>query len=448
LECVCAWCIEVSDVDGEQSTTLLEEPGVDRRRRTAALLLAAGPAGEGRASARLVGLEGELTIGRGDLGGEGDRLALRDSMLSRAHLRVTPRARGFDVVDAGSLNGTYVDGRRVTSPIRLSDGSIVSFGRHAAVFRRVTPVEAEAIRADRQAPFGPVSTLSPTLAMGLAKLRSLARSNAALLLVGETGVGKKTYARAAHQLSARKGPFVSLDCAALPASRLEGELFGAARSGAASRGLLAAADGGTLLLEEVGQLPEAAQIRIFRFLEGRSEGRAPPLDVRVIATTSTSTSTGDVPLRPELLARLGADPVQIPPLRHRPEDLGCLLAHFGGDALREVDAAAFRALCLYAWPLNVAELETCIRRALTLCPDGHLRVEQLPAVVGGSLTRGAPVTAGRRTPRAAPGRGELERLLREHRGNVAGVARALDRQWNVVWRWLVRHELQPSRFRG
>jgi DNA-binding NtrC family response regulator len=448
LECVCAWCIEVSDVDGEQSTTLLEESGADRRRRTAALLLAAGPAGEGPAIARIVRLDGELTIGRGDVRGGGDRLGLRDGVLSRAHLRFRPLARGYEIEDAGSRNGTFVDGRRVTSPIRLSDGSIVSFGRHAAVFRRVATVEAEAIRADMQAPFGPVATLSPTLALGLAKLRSLAKSSVALLLVGETGVGKKTYARGAHELSGRKGPFISLDCAALTAARLEAELFGAGGGSTASRGLLAAAHGGTLLLEEVSHLPEGAQTRIFRFLEGRSERRSSHLDVRVIATTSASAPMGEVAMRPELLARLGADPIRIPPLRDRPEDVGSLLAHFGGDAVRETDAAAFRALCLYGWPLNVAELEACIKRALTLCQDGHLRVEHLPAAVSGSLTRGAPVNSGRRMPRAAPGRGELERLLREHRGNVAGVARALDRQWNVVWRWLVRHELQPSRFRG
>ena len=135
-------------------------------------------------------------------------------------------------------------------------------------------------------------------------------------------------------------------------------------------------------------------------------------------------------------------------MRHRPEDIGSLIVHVGGDALREIDTAAFRALCLYGWPLNVAELEACIKRALTLCRDGHLQLEHLPSGVSASLTRGAPVSAGRRTPRAAPGRGELERLLRQHGGNVSGVARALDRQWNVVWRWLIRHELHPARFRG
>jgi DNA-binding NtrC family response regulator len=435
-------------VDGEQSTTLLEETtAVGRSRRVAALLLAEGPAGEGRATARIVKLEGELTIGRGDArGSSGDRLALRDGVLSRAHVCLKPLPRGYQVNDPGSLNGTFVDGRRLTSPSRLSDGSIISFGRHAAVYRRVSVEEARAIQDDRRAPFGPVATLSPALALTLSKLRQLAGGKDGLLLVGETGVGKKTYARAVHDHSGRKGPFVALDCAAFPAARLEDELFGAG----ASAGVLASADGGTLLLDEIGELPDPTQTRIFRLLEGRSEHGSRHLDVRVIATTSASGSpgTGDLPLRPDVLARLGADPIRIPPLRRRPEDIGSLIVHAGADALREIDAAAFRALCLYGWPLNVAELEACIKRALTLCRDGHLRLEHLPVVVGASLTRGAPISAGRRTPRAAPARGELERLLRQHGGNVSGVARALDRQWNVVWRWLIRHELHPARFRG
>ncbi len=112
-----------------------------------------------------------------------------------------------------------------------------------------------------------------------------------------------------------------------------------------------------------------------------------------------------------------------------------------------VEPAAFRALCLYGWPLNVRELGSCVRRAAALTTDGVLRVEQLPAAVRETLIRGAPIAARRRSPRAAPERGELERLLRQHHGNVAHVARSLDRRWNVVWRWLVRHQLEPERFR-
>ena len=249
-------------MDGEQSTTLLEEStGASRGRRVAALLLAEGPAGGGaRHRAEIVKLEGELTIGRGDArGSDGNRLVLRDAVLSRAHLRLTPRPRGYEVNNPGSLNGTYVDGRRLTSPCRLSDGTIISFGRHAAVYRRVSLVEAEAIQDERRTPFGPVATLSPSLALALSKLRRLAGGNDGLLLVGETGVGKKTYARAVHHHSGRKGPFVALDCAALPAPRLEDELFGV--GGDAFGGALASADGGTLLLDEIGELPESAQTR-------------------------------------------------------------------------------------------------------------------------------------------------------------------------------------------
>jgi DNA-binding NtrC family response regulator len=172
------------------------------------------------------------------------------------------------------------------------------------------------------------------------------------------------------------------------------------------------------------------------------------VDVRVVAATSAfGGEAGAGGLRPALLARLCADPIVIPPVRERAEDVGPLLAHFAGGAVREVEPAAFRALSLYGWPLNVRELESCVHRAAALITDRVLRVDHLPAAIGDALTR-TPVGARRRTPRAAPARGELEQLLRQHRGNVANVARSLDRKWNVVWRWLIRHQLEPERFRG
>jgi len=152
-------------------------------------------------------------------------------------------------------------------------------------------------------------------------------------------------------------------------------------------------------------------------------------------------------MRRDLLARLGADPIVIPPLRDRPEDVPGLLAHFAVGALDEVEPAALRALCLYSWPLNVRELEKTTRQAVALCDDRHLGLEHLPASVRAALDRGPLITARRRAPRAAPERAELERLLAQHDGNVAEVARALDRDWNVVWRWLVKMGLSPGKFR-
>ena len=170
--------------------------------------------------------------------------------------------------------------------------------------------------------------------------------------------------------------------------------------------------------------------------------------MRVLAATSGVDEDGSrEALRSDLLARLGAEPVEIPPLRDRIEDLGALATHFAGGALGDVEPAAFRALCLHPWPLNVRELESALGRALALSGDRSLRLEHLPEAVRTSLDCGAPVLDHRRPRPAAPSRAELERLMRHHRGNIASVARALGRPWNTVWRWLARHHLEPDRFR-
>jgi transcriptional regulator with PAS, ATPase and Fis domain len=448
---------------GEGGTTTVPERagGGGRAARTPTLFVfGLVKGGEVRAHRIALG-RGGLTIGRGGsrgAAGDAPQLGLADPLLSRTHLRITPGQGGYEVVDAGSMNGTTLDGRRVGEPRRLSDGSILCFGAYAAVFRRVWADQQAAMDAEARAPFGPVAATSPALALTLDKLRRLARTDAALLLVGETGVGKEVYARAVHRASGRKGQFVAVNCAALPAELVESELYGYARGAhstatEAKPGLVESADGGTLLLDEIAEMPTRAQAKILRFLQEREivplgSSRPRRVDVRVLAATSGVAEEGSgEALRSDLLARLGAEPIEIPPLRDRIEDVAALVAHFAGGALGEVEPAAFRALCLHGWPLNVRELESSVRRALALSGDGSLRLQHLPAAVRDSLERGAPVVDRRRAKGAAPGRGELEQLLREHRGNVAGVARSLGRQWNTVWRWLVRHELEPNRFR-
>ncbi len=172
-------------------------------------------------------------------------------------------------------------------------------------------------------------------------------------------------------------------------------------------------------------------------------------DVRVIAATARQAiGLGAGPLHGDLVARLGADPIAISPLRKRTEEILSLVAHFGGGTIREIEPAAVRALCLYGWPLNVRELEKTIANVLALTVGVRLRLEHLPTVIRGALQRGAPIEAGRRDPRPAPDSAELEQLLKQHDGNVASVARALDRKWNVVWRWVVKYKLRPEKFRG
>jgi transcriptional regulator with PAS, ATPase and Fis domain len=427
------------------------------------VLLLAGVATPAAAPPRagVIAVREGLTIGRGKAAAseDGRLVGLADKLLSRAHLTISPRAGGYDVEDAGSLNGTYLDGRRLDQARRLIDGAVLFFGAHAAVFRSVTDAGLRAIEREAEEPFGPVATVSPALALTLGKLRRLAPTGAEILLLGETGVGKEVYARAVHGASGRKGPFVAINCAALPTELAESELFGVTRGAHSTAvetkpGLAVAADGGTLFLDEIGDMPLSVQAKLLRFLQDREvrplgSMSARRVDVRVMAATcSCGTAASGQGLRPDLAARLGADPIELPPLRDRLEDLGALIAHFAGDAGLTFEPAAFRALFLYPWPRNVRELEKTIERLIALNDGGGVRIEHLPSTVAATLNRGVqPGPARRRPPRVAPSRGRLEELLRRHDGNVSEVARSLDRRWNVVWRWLVRHHLAPDQFR-
>jgi transcriptional regulator with PAS, ATPase and Fis domain len=441
--------------ENEQSTTIREiAPARQERAKTPVLLVGSFVSQTSRA----VILDRPITIGRGRSleAGAGNRdaevILHSDGALSRPHLRIAADREGWTVEDLDSTNGTFLDGRRVKKSTTLSEGSIVQFGGHVGVFRRVSAKEMAAIEQEAAGPLGPMATLSPVLAVTAAGLRRLAGTDASLLFAGETGVGKEIYARAVHAASGRSGPFVAINCAALPAELVESELFGYARGAhstatAAKPGLVELADGGTLLLDEIGDMPPRVQAKLFRFLQDRQvlplgSTRMRRVDVRVMAATSSAS----VSVRSDLVGRLGAEPIVIPPLRDRIEDVGSLVAYLGGASVEGIEPAAFRALCLHDWPRNVRELEEVVKRAVTLAGGKKIRLDDLSASVRGALETG-PRMRDTRKYRAAPSRGELERLLRENRGNVAAVAKTLDRQWNVVQRWLRRHEIEPERYR-
>src|SRR5262245_29764193 len=302
-------------------TTTLQEIASPRGRRSQTPVLLIGSCVP--RTARVVRVDRPVTIGRGRRsdGGvpdrDGDVILHSDGLLSREHLRVAKSSRGWQVEDLESKNGTYVDGRQVEKPTPLSDGSIVCFGGHAGVFRLVSAEELEAIEQEVAKPFGPVATLSPTLAVTLAGLRKLARIDTHLLFVGETGVGKEVYARAVHAASGRTGEFIAVNCAALPSELVESELFGYARGAhstatQAKQGLVELADKGTLLLDEIGDMPPRVQAKLFRFLQ---DGQVMPLgstrarrvDVRVVAATSQVSFQ----VRADLVGRLGAQQILI-----------------------------------------------------------------------------------------------------------------------------------------
>jgi DNA-binding NtrC family response regulator len=399
-----------------------------------------------------------------------------DARVSARHACVTRQGRTLHIVDLGSRNGTFVNGRRIDGPTKLVDGDVILVGRQAAVFRWLTGEQTRAVAEELQRPFGPAPGVAPAMALVLRRLRLLAPTPEEVLLTGETGVGKEVYAQALHAASGRAGPFVAINCAALPVELVESELFGYAR-GAHSQaaqgrpGLLAEAQGGTLFLDEIGDMPAGAQAKLLRFLQTRTyqplgAGATRTLDVRVLAaTTRPARDQSGQGLRADLAGRLGAEPLVIPPLRQRPEDLGALIAHFLASAAparpRRLEAAAFAALLGYTWPQNVRELEKVTRQAALFAEGAEvIRVEHLPmrlraasepGLVADSeppADSGDPTTGpGRRPRRPMPDREALVQLLEQYHGNVAHVARHLDRHWGVIQRALVKHQIDAGAFR-
>ncbi len=239
----------------------------------------------------------------------------------------------------------------------------------------------------------------------LSAARQVAPTDATVLLLGESGTGKSQLARYIHYQGKRaQGPFVEVHCAALPETLLEGELFGHERgafTGATQRkqGHLAAAQGGTVFLDEIGEIPPATQVKLLRFLQertfvplGSTEQRS--VDVRVVSATNrdleAAVREGD--FREDFYYRLNVFAIRVPPLRDRPEDVlriaEKLLAGRGWPPSK-LSAAARDRLLAHSWPGNVRELENALERALIVAGDGEIRPEHL--AVGPGAARGARV---------------------------------------------------------
>jgi sigma-54-specific transcriptional regulator len=236
----------------------------------------------------------------------------------------------------------------------------------------------------------------PTSQSLLRELERLAPSDAAILICGETGTGKELVARYIHARSGRPGPFVAVNCGAFSEQLIEAELFGheaGAFTGAqhARAGWFEAASGGTLLLDEIGDLPLAMQVKLLRVLQERQvvrlgSRRALPINVRVLAATNIDLETAAAAqsFRRDLYYRLSVAPIRLAPLRERPHDIMPLVHHFValyGDALSRhgvvVSAAAERVLLAHPWPGNVRELENVIHTGLLKCNDGVLNLSDL-----------------------------------------------------------------------
>ena len=274
----------------------------------------------------------------------------------------------------------------------------------------------------------------------------VAATDVSVLISGESGTGKEVLSRFLHDASQRAaGPFCAINCAAIPESMLEAELFGhekGAFTGAVGSraGKFEQAHGGTLLLDEVTEMPVLLQAKLLRVLQEkeveRLGGRAPkPVDVRVIATTNRDprVAVSDGCLREDLYYRLNVFPLHMPALRERPADVAALVRHFIGrysppERAVALEPGVLERLCEYHWPGNIRELENVVQRLLVLAVDGRVELEHLQLGDGDMVPgRCAAPDAGvpLRSSLAVTEHAVIRQALVEHRGNRNATARAL-----------------------
>jgi DNA-binding NtrC family response regulator len=311
-------------------------------------------------------------------------LQLSDDRVSARHLALRAVESRFAIRDLGSTNGTWYEGSRVAE-VTVPAGSTLLAGKTALrIEAEAQPLDIAPSQARR---FGELVGESLAMREVFAVLERVAGSDVAILVEGETGTGKELVARAVHDASPRRrGPFIAIDCGALPENLLESELFGHVRgafTGAANAraGMIARADGGTLFLDELGRVAPTVQARLLRVLEervvrplGGDTERA--VDTRVIAASrdDLDAEVAAGRFRPDLLYRLAVVRIALPPLRTRREDIPVLareLLRRRGLAEETPGGPNLDRLLAHPWPGNVRELRNVIDRAIALAPGAR-----------------------------------------------------------------------------
>ena len=383
----------------------------------------------------------------------GNDLVLADRMVSRHHCEISAGERGFVVRDLDSTNGTTVGGVRVAAAY-LESGALLGCGGSTLRFE----VQDEEVREplSLEGRFGPVIGDSAAMRRVFAVLDRAAGVDASVLLEGETGTGKGLVAESIHQASPRAArPFVVVDCGALPPTLIEAELFGHARGAftdarEARIGAFESAQGGTVFLDEIGELPLEMQPKLLRALDSRvirpiGATRSVPLDVRIIAATNRDLreEVNRGRFRADLFYRLNVVRVRIPALRERREDIPALAAHFyralgaGGDPPPELIAWVSQQ----RWPGNVRELRAAIERAILLGEPG-----------GGGAAAPAPLDdaddlsfhdAKQRVIDEWE-REYLRRVIRRYRGNLTQAGNAIGVDRNHLRLLLGRHGIDKK----
>ena len=403
------------------------------------------------------------------------RINVIDPRVSARHACLRRSTERWIVEDSGSKNGIEVNWIKTRSAT-LENNDLVLLGNTLFLFTDNLPKNDDADLKDSELPclLPGLMSLNHRFAALLESIAKIAVTNLELLISGETGTGKELVARAVHELSQRKGEFVAVNCGAIPPNMIEGQMFGWRRgafSGAVNDrpGLIRSAEGGTLFLDEIGDLPLAPQAALLRALQEGAVvpiGDSQPIEVNfrlVAASHRDLRKMVDKGLfREDLLARIRGFAAKLPALRERKEDLGLLIATLLARILPKASAKprftamAARKLIAYDWPRNVRELDKCLAAAVALADGDSIDVDHLPSEVRAGVPNDS-LSKKLRDPRREDDESqreeEIERkllidLLRQHKGNLAAVARGMGTSRSQVHRLLKRFRLDPADYRG
>ncbi len=389
-------------------------------------------------------LEAPRTIGR-DASAD---LSVQDSSVSRVHALIEPTDGGVLVTDQGSHNGSFINGVKVTAP-----RTPAAYGSVVRLAKTLLYVTDDVVGFESQPPFEhPSLAGGPSLDEARLGIATVGPSNDPVLLEAETGTGKEVVAQVIHEASGRPGPFVAVNCAALAPEIVESELFGHAKgafsgSSGARTGLFRSAEGGTLLLDEVGELTPAVQAKLLRVIEtcevrAVGEDRPVQVDVRIIGATNRGldemVSTGA--FRGDLFHRIAAVRIRLPVLDARREDLPVLAAHFLAESGVGITATALEVLFARQWPGNVRELRNVVRAAANVA-----RRDNRDRVQAGDIASYEETSPDDGTDGSL--RARVVAALAACDGNVTRAARELGMARSGMYETLKRLKLNPTSFR-
>jgi transcriptional regulator with GAF, ATPase, and Fis domain len=440
-----------------QATEPLQSPGallrLDRtsgtlKERKYQVAIIGGP-GTGTQRA----IEGTITVGSHPDAG----LSLGDTTVSRYHVELTARPDGVMVRDLESTNGTYLGGARVTEVI-VEDQATISVGKTTL---KISVLDLDLGKPEAQSSFGPAIGASNAMKQLFGIMEKVSPSDSTVLLLGETGTGKEVLARAIHEKSKRQGrPFVVVDCGSVAPTLIESELFGHVRgsfTGAISdrNGAFLEADGGTIFLDEIGELPLELQPKLLRVLEAGTvrrvgEDKHRRVDVRVVAAThrDLEAEVAANRFRRDLYYRLAVVLVSVPPLRDRLDDLPLLTQHFVKSMGRgdfELPRSLMARFAAYHWPGNVRELRNLVERSLAGADVEPLPQESQAAARALSSTEDItdlPFKEAKERLVESFTKEYLVTLLEKCNGNISQMAREAGIARNYVHRLVAKYGLK------